>query len=79
MTLFSINPPLVMTGESSLLRIPREIRDQILKLVLLEGNIFYPYGYGPSTGEESSRTRKAPQISILSVNKQMSLEGNAIL
>ncbi len=68
-----------MTGESSLLKIPREIRDQIFKLVLLEENIFYPYGYGPSAGEKSSTTPKAPQISILSVNKQMSLEGNEIL
>jgi len=78
-TLLRLSSRYIMTGQSPLLKIPREIRDQIYELVLLEEHVFYPYGYGPSTGEESQRTRITPQISILLVNKQVNCEGTAIL
>jgi len=68
-----------MTGESPFLKIPREIRDQIYELVLLEDTFFYPYSYGPSTADWSQSNRIPPQTSILLVNKQMNNEGSVIL
>jgi len=76
---FSLNPREIMTGESPLLKLPREIRDHIYKLVLLEDTPFYPYCYGPSTSYWALSNRRTPHTSILLVNKKLNNEGVAIL
>lgn len=78
-TFSSISVLGIMSGNSSLLRIPHETRDHIMELVLLENTFFYPYSYGPSTTDRSQGNRIPPQTSILLANKQMNNEGNAIL
>ncbi|KAL8825256.1 MAG: hypothetical protein Q9191_004525 [Dirinaria sp. TL-2023a] len=63
----------------TLLTLPREIRDSILELLLLEKNMLFPYDYKPCACDCPKNDRKAPHTSVLRVNKQLHTEGNEIL
>ena len=63
----------------TLLTIPREIRDLINEFLLLENTMLFPYDYKPCACDCPKTDRKAPNINILRVNKQLHAEGNEVL
>ena len=63
----------------TLLTLPREIRDLIHELLLLESTMLFPYDYKPCACECPKNDVKAPSTNLLRVNKQLHTEGNEIL
>lgn len=73
----SANP--IQMCDPTLIGLPREIRDEIYKLVLFEHEVIYPYDYGESSRYNPRMFRHGPQIAILRVNRQLNAEGTEVL
>lgn len=65
------------TMPPNLENVPREIRNNILEQLLLEQKEVYPYGY-PAGCQCSHCHIKAPDLSIMRVNKTLNAEATEV-
>lgn len=59
--------------------LPREIRDNVVEKLLLEDTRMYPYAYPAPCLLRGPERYKAPDLAIMSVNKQVNAEATGAL